>query len=142
MYNSGFGGQELFGNVWFDDGTWLSREEYDGSEWYTVNYVDFKSGARGEAMKIIKKYEAASDAAGTQKPQMFWFETGKYDMMVLWKFEEGPSDMEWKWSPRGIKWYQAFLEQEGSEEAAQKVFDEFDSLVVSEDSQIVRKDPR
>ena len=31
-YNSGYGTQELFGVVWFDDGTWAERDEYDGSE--------------------------------------------------------------------------------------------------------------
>ena len=33
-YDSGYGGQELFGNVWLEDDTWLSRGEYDGSEWW------------------------------------------------------------------------------------------------------------
>ena len=33
-YDNGFGGQRLFGNVWFTDGTWLDRGEYDGSEWW------------------------------------------------------------------------------------------------------------
>ena len=33
-YNDGFGTQELFGTVWLKDGTWLSRGEYDGSEWW------------------------------------------------------------------------------------------------------------
>jgi hypothetical protein len=33
-YDSGYGGQELYGTVWLDDGTWLSRGEYDGSEWW------------------------------------------------------------------------------------------------------------
>ena len=33
-YDSGFGGQELFGSVWLEDGTWLERGEYDGSEWW------------------------------------------------------------------------------------------------------------
>tara|TARA_R100000908_G_C3670931_1_gene93854 strand:+ start:174 stop:599 length:426 start_codon:yes stop_codon:yes gene_type:complete len=32
VYDCGYGGQELFGTVWLHDGTWLSREEYDGSE--------------------------------------------------------------------------------------------------------------
>jgi len=36
-YDSGFGGQELFGTVWLLDGTWLSRGEYDGSEWWEHN---------------------------------------------------------------------------------------------------------
>lgn len=34
-YDSGYGGQELFGNIWYKDGTWSSREEYDGSEWWS-----------------------------------------------------------------------------------------------------------
>jgi hypothetical protein len=33
-YDSGYGGQNLFGNVWFSNGEWLSRGEYDGSEWW------------------------------------------------------------------------------------------------------------
>jgi hypothetical protein len=31
-YDAGFGWQELYGTVWFDDGTWLERYEYDGKE--------------------------------------------------------------------------------------------------------------
>lgn len=33
-YDNGYGGQELFGTVWFTDGTWSTRGEYDGSEWW------------------------------------------------------------------------------------------------------------
>lgn len=33
-YDSGYGGQELEGIVWLNDGTWLDRGEYDGSEWW------------------------------------------------------------------------------------------------------------
>ena len=33
-YDSGYGGQELFGTIWFKDGTWADRGEYDGSEWW------------------------------------------------------------------------------------------------------------
>ena len=31
-YNNGFGSQRLFGVVWFKDGSWLERYEYDGAE--------------------------------------------------------------------------------------------------------------
>lgn len=31
-YDDGYGFQELYGNVWLKDGTWLERLEYDGSE--------------------------------------------------------------------------------------------------------------
>jgi hypothetical protein len=38
-YNSGYGGQELFGTVWLEDGTWCTRGEYDGSEWWEHNQL-------------------------------------------------------------------------------------------------------
>lgn len=33
-YYNGYGGQELFGTIWYEDGTWADRGEYDGSEWW------------------------------------------------------------------------------------------------------------
>lgn len=33
-YDDGYGGQELFGYIWYADGTWSERGEYDGSEWW------------------------------------------------------------------------------------------------------------
>ncbi len=36
-YDDGYGGQELSGTIVFKDGTWLSRGEYDGSEWWDYN---------------------------------------------------------------------------------------------------------
>lgn len=31
-YYDGYGDQELFGTIWYEDGTWSFRQEYDGSE--------------------------------------------------------------------------------------------------------------
>lgn len=36
-YDNGYGWQELYGIVWLEDGTWISRDEYDGSEWWLHN---------------------------------------------------------------------------------------------------------
>lgn len=33
-YDAGYGGQELYGTIWYKDGTWSERGEYDGSEWW------------------------------------------------------------------------------------------------------------
>ncbi len=35
-YHNGYGGQIVFGTVWYTDGTWSKRSEYDGSEWWTM----------------------------------------------------------------------------------------------------------
>lgn len=34
IYHEGYGGQELYGTIWYDNGTFSSRGEYDGSEWW------------------------------------------------------------------------------------------------------------
>lgn len=36
-YDSGYGGQNLFGTIYCEDGVWIDRGEYDGSEWYNVH---------------------------------------------------------------------------------------------------------
>jgi len=33
-YDNGYGSQEIGGTIWYKDGTWSSRGEYDGSEWW------------------------------------------------------------------------------------------------------------
>ena len=37
-YDAGYGGQNLFGTIWYSDGTWSDRGEYDGSEWWVYNH--------------------------------------------------------------------------------------------------------
>jgi len=34
-YNDGYGTQYLTGTIWYQDGTWSERREYDGSEWWS-----------------------------------------------------------------------------------------------------------
>ena len=49
-YDSGYGMQEVDGRVWLvEEGTWLERGEYDGSEWWVYRKCpqipsDLKSG--------------------------------------------------------------------------------------------------
>ena len=33
-YDDGYGSQELYGTIWYEDGTYSDRGEYDGSEWW------------------------------------------------------------------------------------------------------------
>ena len=33
-YDDGYGSQELFGFIWYKDGTFSQRGEHDGSEWW------------------------------------------------------------------------------------------------------------
>lgn len=33
-YDNSYGSQNLYGTIWYKDGTWSERAEYDGSEWW------------------------------------------------------------------------------------------------------------
>ena len=33
-YDKGYGGRELFGNIWYTDGTWSECGEYDRAGWW------------------------------------------------------------------------------------------------------------
>ena len=56
-YDSGYGCQELFGTIWYTDGSWSDRGEYDGSElWQYQKCPALPEGAAiKEAVKNIKK---------------------------------------------------------------------------------------
>ena len=33
-YDNDYGSQEIFGTIWYIDGTWSDRREYNGYEWW------------------------------------------------------------------------------------------------------------
>ena len=54
-YHSGYGGQELFGLIYCEDGVWIKREEYDGSEWWNVmKYPDLRETF--DEVDVLKYY--------------------------------------------------------------------------------------
>jgi hypothetical protein len=58
-YEDGFGCQNLYGNIWHEGGTWQSRGEYDGSEWW--EYFELpevpKECRNDQQTFIMKKYQ-------------------------------------------------------------------------------------
>jgi hypothetical protein len=62
-YDSGYGGQNLYGVIYCEDGVWLQRGEYDGSEWWDIfKYPDMRESfdesfvikyERNKKLKII-----------------------------------------------------------------------------------------
>ncbi|WP_346860497.1 hypothetical protein [uncultured Draconibacterium sp.] len=118
----------------------LKPAKYENVTWHNIVKVDFKPGQVARAKEIIKIYETAGAEAGTTGPEKFWFETGKYDLMLIWKMENGPSAMEWQRSENNIKWRNALIQQLGSEEKMQELQKEYSSLISSSTNDICRKE--
>jgi len=113
--------------------------KYENVTWHRVVMVDYKPGQNSRVKEIIKIYEAAGAEAQTKGPEKYWFSTGEYDAMFIWTLEGGPSDMEWYRDEGDIKWRAAMVKQLGSEEALNKLNQEYASLVSSSTSYISRK---
>lgn len=54
IYDNGYGSQEVLPSlrIAFEDGTWLERREYDGSEWWEHAVPPAKGRPFGEVQKL------------------------------------------------------------------------------------------
>lgn len=63
-YDDGYGTQEIDGFIWYEDGTFSQRAEYDGSEWFeymeTPEIPDFMI-LEGEKNLLKKEIEKTPD---------------------------------------------------------------------------------
>lgn len=114
--------------------------KFENVSWQEVVLVDFKPGTIERAKEIITLYKAAGAAAQVPGPEMHWFMTGEYNMMLIWTMKNGPADMEWRRSPDGVKWWKEFINQQGSKEAAEALQKEYTSLVLKTTSYITYKE--
>ena len=57
-YDDGYGAQKLYGVIWFEDGTWSDRAEYDGSEWWEHRSMP-ELPSMPDLPKEARKYENA-----------------------------------------------------------------------------------
>ena len=107
--------------------------------WHTITVIDYKPGTTDAAKALIQKFETASETSGTSLPEIYWFESGKYDLIVTWKLPDGPADLQEKWSPAGDTWWNALVAQEGSEAAALKLQADYNELIASSVTSVARK---
>jgi hypothetical protein len=107
--------------------------------WHTITVIDYKPGTTDAAKALIQKFETASETSGTSLPEIYWFESGKYDLIVTWKLPDGPADLQEKWSPAGEPWWSALVAQEGSEAAALKLQADYNELIASSVTSVARK---
>lgn len=114
-------------------------KKYDSQEWFLMVHVQFEAGQAEKALKIVKdKFAPAAKASGFKMPKVFQCRTGEWDVIYIFHLQDGVSEMEWQISPMDAKWFAAFAEQEGSMEAAQKVYTEYDELIEDWQTELVR----
>ena len=123
----------------------LAQEEqkpkkYENAEWYRIVYLDFVSGKINEAEQLIEKHwRPVAEKLGRSGPTTYEPISGEWDRIRIFKLAEGMSGYEWETSPRGIEWNKEFTKQAGGEEKAREIRAQYNSCVLKNKVEIVRK---
>jgi len=118
-----------------EDGAMTQGED---AVYISVTHMKFKPGKRERAMQIVAEhFRPASEAAGLPGAMLaIHYQTGKWDAAWVWVLEGGMADLEWYRSPNNIKWWNALVEREGGEEAAEALMSEFQGSVAESYSEV------
>lgn len=118
-----------------DDGGPLTQGE--DAKYMRVTHVAYKPGMRADALAIISDhFMPAGEAAGTQKPFAFHYQTGEWHASFWWDMEGGMKDLEWFRSPDNVKFMEALAAQEGGMEAAQALWAKYRSMIARSEVQV------
>lgn len=99
----------------------------DDARYLRINYVKFKPGKRERALQIIDEHFAkAARAANRPGPAIaVHFQSGEWDAMWGWVLDGGTKDLEWYRSPGAMDWWAELVKQEGGEEQAGALWQEY-----------------
>jgi hypothetical protein len=104
--------------------------------WYEVSFIKFKPDHAGRAFEIIHDHLQEVDKKVNRQAIPFDFRTGEWDHIVYFPIllnEEGYDTI-----PPEEEWWAAFAEQEGGQDAADKLFAEFLDSIAQSKTEIAR----
>jgi hypothetical protein len=106
----------------------------DDVQVYLVEYAKFKPGKAPEALRIIHEHFHRVDAAIGRKVLPFDYVTGEWDHIVYFPYDNARMET----IPPGSEWMKALAAQEGGMDKAQKLWQQFWSLVANRKTEIAR----
>jgi hypothetical protein len=81
-YDSGYGSQYLDGCIWFEDGTWSERHQYDGSEYWSHHVCPPLPAKKVNKMKIKIDDSRGKDTLHLVKPRENTPTLNQYSLQV------------------------------------------------------------
>lgn len=116
----------------------MQAQATDEVTWARVTMTRFHTGKRDRAIQIIKDYFAKADAmAGTGSGvHGIHLDTGAWDVIYIFPMKGGPGDMAKQGTPDDAKWMAEMVKLAGSEEAANKIIAEFDTLIAMQVTEV------
>lgn len=105
-------------------------------EWKRIYYTVFKPGKTARAREIIlDHFKLAGDKVG-YNAETFFIRIGEWDMISIWSLNEGTEDLNWQTSPGSALWRKELNKQEGGEEKALALIQEWQSLISHSKSEL------
>ncbi|MFN2100950.1 hypothetical protein [Altererythrobacter sp. MF3-039] len=104
--------------------------------WYEVMLIKWKEGKGGRAHEIIQLFEATDKALGREGVIDLHMGTGEWDSIVAMPMLNGPAAIAWQTNPADEEWNAKFIELNGGEEAAMKLWSEFNDCILEQQRQI------
>jgi len=106
-------------------------QKRENVDYYRVIHLNFKPGHNAAAWVILyEKIAPAVRATGRNFVALDW-ESGPWDTSIYIRLADGYGTLEYAASPQNAAFRASLAEQEGGEEAAQKVWDEWQSHIDS-----------
>lgn len=115
-------------------------EKWKDVTWHEVVLVKYQAGTFERINEILDMYMEAGKNAKVPGPELYWLMSGEFDAMFIWHLENGPSDLEWRRTENGIKWWGEFIKVAGSKEKADELSKEYTSYITNSTSYISMKD--
>ncbi len=104
-------------------------QKRENVDYFRVVHLNFKPGHNADAWAILyEKIAPAVEATGRDFIALDW-ESGPWDSTIYILLEEGYGTLEYAASPQSAAFRASLAEQEGGEEAGQKVWDEWISHI-------------
>lgn len=111
-------------------------QKRENVDYYRVVHLNFKPGHNTEAWAILYgKIGTAVRSMGRDFIVLDW-DSGPWDSTLYIRQDDGYDSLEYAQSPQNVAFRAALAEQEGSEEAAQAVMDEWTSHIANSSTAI------
>jgi hypothetical protein len=106
-------------------------EKHPNAKFYTAYYIKFKPGKIDEGRKIITDYFEVAGKNSDNRAIAFNYQSGNWHHVVYFPWAAA-SDLEWKMSPAGERWWAELAKHVGGAQKAKELMARWGDLVADE----------
>jgi hypothetical protein len=123
-----------------DSSSVMKPVKYKNVKWCMVDEYAIKEGKVEEFLNSINKFLVQAGKEAGEAPEMILIHrTGPWDVTIISPMIDGPSDLEWKSSPRNNIRAGKFLKMVGKQKAME-LFQQYQSDITHHDSYIAMQE--